>query len=701
MKVSVLGAGPSGLYLGILLKKAHAGHEITVLERNPPDATFGWGVVFSEETLGALRDADYPSFLDITDTFARWDAIDISYRGELRRCRGHGFSAIARKRLLNILQRRCTELGIELRFGVEVTDPAALAAESDLLVAADGVHSVARRGWDFGSTVRPQGGKYIWYGTDRVFDAFRFVFAETGHGMIQVHAYPFDEHTSTFIVETPEATWRAAGLHELGERESIEFCERLFAADLAGHRLLSNKSVWLDFPLVRNRSWRAENVVLLGDAAHTAHFTIGSGTKLAMEDAIALANAFVRHGGTAAAIPAALADYEQERRPVVDRFQQAAADSADYFARVGRHARLEPPQFAMNLLTRSGRISHGNLAQRDPDFVRETDAWFCGGGPRLFGPPPMLVPLRLGGTVLPNRAVCTATGPDDLAERARGGPGLVLAGPVAVCADGRTSPDCPVLEGDGTAWEAAIGRAHEAGTLAGVRLGHAGRRGAVRPARFGVDLPLPADQAWPLLAASALPYGPGGAIPKAMDEQDMDRIRTAFAAAATAAVRAGFDLLELDCAHGGLLACFLSPLSNHRTDDYGGDTEARLRFPLQVLAAVRAAAGDRPVVVRLSVTDWAPGGLRLDEGVELAAAMAGAGAALIHVAAGQTVAESRPVYRRGFLTAFADRVRSEAGVATMVGGHLTTTDEANTVLAAGRADLCILELSTTSNGEAA
>ncbi|WP_460443763.1 oxidoreductase [Amycolatopsis cihanbeyliensis] len=701
MKVSVLGAGPSGLYLGILLKKARAGHEVTVLERNPPDATFGWGVVLSEETLGALRDADYPSFLEITDTFARWDAIDISYRGELRRCRGHGFSAIARKRLLNILQRRCAELGVELRFGVEVADPAALAAESDLLVAADGVHSIARRTWDFGSTVRPQGGKYIWYGTDRVFDAFRFAFADTEHGMIQVHAYPFDEHTSTFIVETPADTWQAAGLPEASERESVEFCERLFAADLAGHRLLSNKSVWLDFPLVRNRSWQAKNVVLLGDAAHTAHFTIGSGTKLAMEDAIALANAFVRHGNTPAAIQPALADYEQERRPVVDRFQQAAADSADYFTRVGRHARLDPPQFAMNLLTRSGRISHGNLAQRDPDFVRAVDAWFAGGGARLFGPPPMLVPLRLGDTVLPNRVVCTAAGPEELAERARGGVGLVLPELVAVCADGRTAPDCPVLDGDTTAWEAAVGRAHEAGALAGIRLGHAGRRGAVRQARFGVDLPLPADQAWPLLSASALPYGPGSATPKAMDAEDTARVRDAFAGAAAAAVRAGFDLLELDCAHGGLLASFLSPLANHRTDGYGGSVEGRLRLPLEVLADVRAAADGRPVVVRLSVTDWAPRGLSLDEGVELARAMARAGATLIHVEAGQTVAESRPVYRRGFLTAFADRVRSEAEVATMVGGHLTTTDEANTVLAAGRADVCVLELSTTSNGEAA
>ncbi|SFP29006.1 anthraniloyl-CoA monooxygenase [Amycolatopsis arida] len=684
MRISVLGAGPAGLYLAILLARSGAGHEITVVERNPPDATFGWGVVFSEETLGALRDADYPTYLEITDTFARWDTVDISFAGRLLRCRGHGFSAIARTRLLDILQRRCADLGVELRFGTEVGDPAEL--DGDLVVGADGVHSVVRRGAEevFGTSVVLQGCKYVWYGTDLVFDAFRFIFVPTEHGMFQVHAYPFDEHSSTFIVEAPEDTWRRAGLAEMTEEESIAYCERLFAADLAGHRLLSNRSTWLSFPRVRNRTWHHGNVVLLGDAAHTAHFTIGSGTKLAMEDAVALANAVVRHGHTPDAVARALVEYESERQPVVERFQRAAAESAGYFARVGRHGHLPPYQFATNLLTRSGRISHANLTVRDPDFVRGADAAFAG-APQ-FAPPPMFVPLRLGNVEIGNRVVRTAHTPAELTAAAGGGAGLVLAGPVAVSKEGRTSPEASTMDDE---WAAAVAAAHGAGARAGVRLAHAGRRGAVRPARSGVDVPLPADQAWPLVSASALPYGPGTAVPREASAADLDRVRADFAAAAARAASAGFDVLVLDCAHGGLLASFLSPLANHRTDEFGGPLENRLRFPLSVLAAVRGAC---PVTaVRLSVTDWAPGGVSTDEGVRIAAELAAGGADLVHVEAGQTVAECRPVYRRGFLTTLSDRVRTEAGVPTLVGGYLTTPDQVNTVVAAGRADLCLVD----------
>ncbi|WP_158887808.1 FAD-dependent monooxygenase [Amycolatopsis anabasis] len=684
MRVRILGAGPSGLYLGILLKKQDPRHEIEIVERNAADATFGWGVVFSEETLGALRDADYATYLEITDTFARWDAIDISFGGKLVRSRGHAFSAIARKQLLNILQRRCRELGVELRFGHEVTAEEFTARDADLLVAADGVNSLVRksRAEAFGSSVRPQGCKYIWFGTDLVFDAFRFIFARTEHGMFQVHGYPFDENLSTFIVECPEATWRRAGLDRMTEAESIAFCEKLFADELGDHRLLSNRSMWLSFPRVRNRSWRDGNVVLLGDAAHTAHFTIGSGTKLAMEDAIALANAFVRHEGE---VDAALAEYELARRPVVERFQEAAADSADYFTRVEHHAHLEPVQFAFNLLTRSGRIDHAGLAVRDPDFVRVVDARFAGVAERRFGPPPMLTPLRLCGVELPNRVVRRGLGGVD-------GAGLAISGLVAVSASGRDTPECPVID---DLDESTVDEVHAGGALAGIRLGHAGRRGATRPARFGVDVPLSADQAWPLLSASACAYGPFTQVPRAMDAEDFERVREEFARGARRAAELGFDLLELDCAHGGLLASFLSPLANRREDDYGGTTENRLRFPLEVVRAVRDAwPGDRPLTARLTVTDWAPGGLALDEGVRLARAFASAGVALIHVEAGQTVAETRPVYRRGFLTAISDRVRSEARVPTLVGGHLTTTNEVNTVLAAGRADLCVLDLAS-------
>ncbi|KAA2254496.1 hypothetical protein F0L68_30420 [Solihabitans fulvus] len=705
MRITVVGAGPAGLYLGILLKKADAAHEVTILERNAPDATFGWGVVFSEETLGALRDADFPTYLEITDTFARWDSVDIRYRDRLLRSRGHTFSAIARTRLLNILQRRCLELGVTLRFGVEVDDPAALAAEADLLVAADGVNSMVRRAHEaeFGSNVTPQGCKYVWFGTDLVLDAFTFVFRQTEHGLFQVHSYPFDENTSTFIVECPEATWRRAGLDAVDERGSIGFCEALFAEDLAGHRLLSNRSTWLSFPRVRNSSWHHGNIVLLGDAAHTAHFSIGSGTKLAMEDAVSLANSLVRHGNVAAA----LVDYELERQPVVERFQQAAGDSAGYFERVGAYTRLGPIQFAFNLLTRSGRISHANLAVRDPEFVRVLDTWFTDdalGRPPLpaLTPPPAFAPLRIGNLVLPNRIVRAARD-GDLSSAARGGAGLVLTGLVTVSQDGRTEPDCPTLcaDRDVERWRGPVAEAHAAGALAGVRLGHAGRRGAARPARHGVDLPLGAD-GWPLLAASALPYLSRSAVPKEADADDLARLRADFASAAARAAEAGFDVLELDLAHGHLLAGFLSPLTNRREDEYGGDAAGRLRFPIEVLREVRAVwPSDRLLAVRLTVTDWARGGLTVSDGVAVARELMAAGAELIHVEAGQTVAESRPQYRRGFLTGLSDRVRAQAAVPTLVGGYLTTQDEVNTIVAAGRGDLCLVELAETDLDRAA
>ena len=653
MRVSILGAGPAGLYLAMLLRKADRRHEITVIERNPPDATFGWGVVFSEETLGALRDADLQTYVEITDTFARWDTVDIRYRGELLRCRGHTFSAIARKRLLAILQQRCRELGVELRFGVEVAEPSTLGG--DLIVAADGVNSVTRRALGTGlrSTVEPQGCKYVWFGTDLVFDAFTFIFKDTEFGLFQVHAYPFDEHTSTFIVECPEPVWRRAGLDRCDEAQSIAFCERLFADELAGHRLMSNRSIWLSFLRVSNATWHHGNVVLLGDAAHTAHFSIGSGTKLAMEDSIALANALVGHRD----LEDALVEYELERTPAVERVQQAADESAGYFGRVGHHTNLEPLQFAFNLLTRSGRISHGNLSLRDPGFMAELDGWFAGGA--AIAQPPMFAPLDVGGLTVRNRVVRPVAAP--------AGAGLALTDLVAVSAEGRVSPQTWTLcdDADVESLRRQVKRAHDAGSLLAVRLGHAGRRGATRPPAHGVDLPLPAGESWPLLSASALPYGPRSATPKAMDAADLRRVCEAFVEAAGRAGDAGCDVLELDFAHGYLLASFLSPLTNRRDDEYGG--EHRSRFPLEVLQAVREV-WSRPLVARLTITDWARNGLSVDDGVELARRIAAAGADLIDVQAGQSVPDGQPEYRRGYLTSLSDRVRSEARVPTLNGG---------------------------------
>jgi len=687
MKVDIVGAGPAGLYLAILLRKNDPVHEVRVLERNAPDATFGWGVVFSEETLGELRDADHPTYLAITDSFARWSTVDIRYRDTLLRSRGHTFSAIARRQLLAILQRRACDLGADLRFGVEAH--AADLGGADLVVAADGANSLTRRAHAdaFGTRVSPQGGKYVWFGTDLVLDAFRFIFTETEYGLIQVHSYPFDERTSTFIVECPEPTWRRAGLDRMSERESIEFCTELFADDLGGHRLMSNKSVWLDFPLVRNDSWHHGNVVLLGDAAHTAHFSIGSGTKLAMEDALALANALTRHDN---AVPAALVDYELQRQPVVERFQQAAGQSAAYFGRVAGYTDLVPERFAFNLLTRSGRVGYANLTQRDPDLVRLVDVSFRGDG--LAASPPMSAAFTLGELTVPNRVVAelpAGSTVDGLANAA--GAGLVLTGLVAVRPDGRTDPTCHTLDTDDAAepWAELAHAVHERGGRVALRLGHAGARGSVRPPAHGVDLPLRAG-GWPLVAASARPYLPGGAVPTALDDAGMDAICADFAAAARRAAVAGVDLLELDAAHGYLLAGFLSPLTNRRTDRFGGaDLANRMRFPLAVLAAVRAV-WPGPLAVRLTVTDAAKRGSTVEVGIETAAAFAAAGAELVHVQAGQSVPDGRPEYRRGHLTELSDRVRNEARVPTVVGGYLTTTDEVNTIVAAGRADLCVL-----------
>ena len=683
MKIAVLGGGPAGLYFSILMKRADPRHEITVVERNDPDATFGWGVVFSEGSLDELKDADYESYVTITESFARWDPIDVRYKGQTVRCRGHVFSGVGRRELLNILQRRAGEVGVTLQFHTEINDLAPFMG-ADLVVGADGANSVVRK--TLAEWFRPRidlaPSKYAWYGADMAFPVFTYIFKETEWGLFQAHCYPYNENRSTMVLLCNEDVWARAGLDRMSEQESLEFCERVFAEDLDGHHMLSNRSLWTNFPWISCDSWHRDNVVILGDAAHTAHWSIGSGTKLALEDAIALAKAFRKHRTNR---EAALTEFEMERQPPVERFQAASRISCDYFQNLCRYTAFEPWQFTYQLMTRTPRITHANLSLRDPEFIRSVECWFAaravgdsGKGLRT-APPPMFAPLKLRGLTVPNRVVLAPVQKWDRALSA--GAGLVLTEIVAVSADGRVTLETPVADGSL--------RAPSAGSVVALQLGHAGRRGATRPRRCGVDRPL-REGAWPLLSASAIRYAPWSPIPREMGRADMNRVREDFAAAARHARAAGFQMLVLNFAHGYMLASFISPLSNQRTDEFGGSLERRMRYPCEVLEAVRDAwAPDLPIAVAISATDWMENGLSPQESVEAARLLARHGCDLVYVLTGQTIFEAKPEYGPAFAVPFSDRIRNEAGVATMVAGHITTGDEMNTILAAGRADLCV------------
>jgi anthraniloyl-CoA monooxygenase len=713
-RIGVLGAGPAGLYFALLAKKSDPSREITVVERNPPDATFGWGVVFSDETMGSLRDADRETYQRILDSFARWGAIDVRFRGETVRSRGHVFSGTPRRGLLMILQERCRGLGVRLRFDHEVPSIDAFPADGfDLIVAADGVSSGTRRGhsdW-FGPDEDVHVTKYVWYGTDLVFDAFTFIFRDTPHGMFQVHAYPFDAGTSTFIVETLTSTWERAGLAEATEQESMAFCEDLFAEELAGHKLMSNRSLWMSFVTLRCGSWHHGNVVLVGDAAHTAHFTIGSGTKLAMEDAIALAAALDVHGDD---VERALTEYELERQPMVERFQEAARESATYFESVGRYASFQPLRFAFNLLTRSGRVTHLELERRDPAFVARVDAAFAAEPPStgpagpLVPPPPLHAPFALGDRRLTNRIAVNVRTLDDavdgtMSEGSRAalvlglesGAGLMVTEPVAVSAVGRVTPGAPGLWSDRHLedWATVEARASATGPSPAVALvlGHGGRRASSRPLAEGADRPLRAG-GWETVAPSALPYTPRHPAPRALGPDELGTIVGEFGNAARLARRTAARMLIVDMAHGHLLASFLSPLTNRREDDCGGSLEARMRFPLRVFDAVGSEwPDDRLLGVRLNCTDLARGGFDIGDAVVMARELRSRRCDLIQVSAGQTVSGGQPDYARLYLIPLADRIRNDAGVPVMVGGNITKPDDANTILAAGRADLCLVD----------
>jgi anthraniloyl-CoA monooxygenase len=712
LRIVSIGGGPAGLYLGILMKKADPAHDITIIERNRPDDTFGFGVVFSDATMQHFADADAESFTAITQSFAHWDDIDIHYQGTKLTSTGHGFAGMSRKKLLNILQRRAADLGVKLEFQKEVTDLAPYKG-ADLILAADGVNSWIRGAYaeHFGPEIDWRRNKFVWLGSTLKLPSFTFIFKQNAHGLWRVHAYQYDQDYSTFIVEGTEETWRRAGLDQADEDATLAYCERLFRDELDGARLIKNRSLWRTFPTIKNKHWHHENIVLMGDAAHTAHFSIGSGTKLAMEDAIALAHTLQKHRSVDDALDA----YEAERRPAVDSVQRAAQVSLQWFEETERYfGALEPIQFAFSMLTRSLRITHANLRARDPAFMAAVDRWFAEKAANQSGvnvlvdpaPPPMFTPFRLRDLVIPNRVVvspmCQYSAEDGtpndwhlvhIGSRALGGCGLIMTEMTDVSREGRISPGCTGLYKPEhvAAWRRVVDFVH-ANSFAkiGIQLAHAGRKGSTRKLWEGIDEPLPEGN-WPILSASAIPYLPYSQVPKAMDGADMGAVRADFVRAAQMAEEAGFDIIELHFAHGYLLASFLSPLTNKRADQYGGNLENRLRFPLEVFDAVRTVwPKHKPISVRISATDWVPGGFTPDDAVIVARTLKSHGCDIIDVSAGQTVPDAKPQYGRLFQTPFADRVRHEAAMPTMTVGNIASWADVNSILAAGRADLCVL-----------
>ena len=709
MKVSVIGGGPGGLYFALLAKKRWPRWDVELYERNRADDTFGFGVVFSDATLGTFQDYDAPSYESIRRSFAYWDDVEVVYKGQALRCGGNGFCGCSRVTLLKLLQQRCRELGVAMHFQSEVS--VADFKDSDLVVAADGINSRTRESYreHFKPSVDLRPNKFVWLGSTRPLDAFKYFFKESEHGILLAHTYQYEKGASTWIIETNADTWQRSGFDRMDEHRMLRALEALFAEELAGHKLVANRSQWRNFPNIRNATWVMDKVVLVGDAKATAHFSIGSGTKLAMEDAIALYEALRADGS----VKGALARYDSQRREGVERTQHAADVSLAWFENMRRYWSMDPQQFAFGLMSRSKQITYENVRLRDPKFLDTVSRWFADKFiPPGFEvivrnpPPPMFTPFTLRGMRVPNRVVVSpmdqymaADGvPNEwhlvhLGSRAVGGAGLVFVEMTCTSPDARISPGCTGLwnEGQRDAFARIVDFCHaQSEAKIAMQLGHSGRKGSTQLGWERPDHPL-ASGNWDLLAPSPLPYGAQSQTPREMTRADMDRIRDDFVRSARYADQAGFDLLELHMAHGYLLSSFISPLTNQRKDDYGGPIANRLRWPLEVLRAVREAwPVDKPMSVRISATDWAPGGLSEEDLLALARAFKDAGADLIDVSTGQVVPNQKPIYGRMYQTPYADKIRNEIGIATMAVGNITSADQVNTIVVSGRADLVAL-----------
>lgn len=717
MRITVVGGGPGGLYFALLAKKARPDWRIEVFEQNRADDTFGFGVVFSDDTLDEFLSRDPASYEEIRDHFAYWDDVAIHYKGEEIRCAGNGFCGTSRIKLLEILQTRCRQEGVELTFGERI-DPAELStrfADSDIIVAADGINSPIREHFRdaFRPSVALKANRFCWMGSTRPMSEFNYFFRETPYGVICAHTYQYEADRSTWVFEMDEACWQGHGFSEFDEEGSRAKLQAIFAEELEGHPLLLNRSFWRRFPRIFCERWSHENIVILGDGKASAHFSIGSGTKLAMECAIALADAVVAHAETD--VGAAFAAYDKARRTPCQIIQHNADVSLAWFEHMNRSFDMDPMQFAMVVMCRAKSITYDNLLVRDPKFVEAADTEFyerlyreTGDDYRRTRPTPMFTRFRLRGMELANRVVMapmaqySADADGNLTDwhlvhygsHALGGAGLMFVEMTCPAPDARITPGCPGLWTDAheAQWKRIVDFVHANSTAKiAMQLGHAGRKGSTQVGWETPDHPLSADN-WPLVSASPLPWIEGvSAAPAELDRAGMERIKAEFVAAAERAARAGFDMLELHCAHGYLLASFLSPLTNRRGDEYGGPIENRLRFPLEVFSAVRAVWPEaRPMSVRISACDWKEGGISEADVFAISEAFRDAGCDLIDVSAGQTVADQKPVYGRMFQVQFAEAIRNVPKLATMAVGAITEPGQVNTILHTRRADLVAL-----------